>query len=197
MTPVLPTRVRALGPPRGPMAEAGGCPATLRGCAGPPPRAPRAPRAPRPPAPRRGRNRTAAVACAPSPTFPGPVRPGPRARSGPPVRSVLHPAVPLPAAGPAPPVHGPARVALRERRATGVRRGPATAPSNRGGVTGVPDETAVPTVRSAPPTAAAVVALVVGLAEAVDSTALAPAPRVQVALAAAVGVVTVTARSAA
>jgi hypothetical protein len=42
-----------------------------------------------------------------------------------------------------------------------------------------------------------VVALVVGLAEAVDSTALAPAARVQVALAAAVGVVTVTARSAA
>ena len=142
------------------------------------------------------------------------MRPGPRARSGPPVRSVLHPAVPLPAAGPAPPVHGPARVALRERRATGVRRGPATAPSNpaaapanRGGVTGVPDETAVPTLRSAPPTAAAVVSLVVGLAEAVDSTALAPAARVQVALAAAarvqvalaaaVGVVTVTARSAA
>jgi len=191
MTPVLPTRVRALGPPRGPMADAGGCPATLRGCAGPPPRAPR------PPAPGPGRNRTAAVACAPSPTFPGPVRPSPRARSGPPVRSVLHPAVPLPAAGPAPPVHGPARVALRERRATGVRRGPATAPSNRGGVTGVPDETVVPTVRSAPPTAAAVVALVVGLAEAVDSTALAPAARVQVALAAAVGVVTVMARSAA
>jgi hypothetical protein len=52
-----------------------------------------------------------------------------------------------------------------------------------------------------------VVSLVVGLAEAVDSTALAPAARVQVALAAAarvqvalaaaVGVVTVTARSAA
>jgi hypothetical protein len=68
-------------------------------------------------------------------------------------------------------------------------------------VTGVPDETAVPTVRAARPPAAvveaAVVALVVGLAEAVDSTALALAARVQVALAAAVDVATVTARSAA
>jgi hypothetical protein len=44
---------------------------------------------------------------------------------------------------------------------------------------------------------AAVVALVVGLAEAADSTAVALAARVQVALAAAVGVATVTARSAA
>src|ERR671910_664007 len=50
MTPVLSTRVRALGPPRGPMADAGGGPATLRDCAGPP--------APRPP-PARGRSQVA------------------------------------------------------------------------------------------------------------------------------------------
>src|ERR687897_175111 len=63
------------------MADAGGRPATLRDCAGP------SPRRPRPSLAGSGRSRTPVGACAPSPTCPGPVRPGPRARGGPPARA--------------------------------------------------------------------------------------------------------------